>query len=178
MKLRKYETVYVVRADLTEEKQQQLFARLDGIIQASGGKVLRFDDWGVRKTAYLVQKHSKAHYQQITYAGAPGVVAELERIFRMLDEVMKFYSMKVSEGLSEEELAQEELIKTEPRRDEGDRYERRTRRDYVDRGDRGDRGSRGPRNDRNERSARDAKEESVEKASSDEAAVEAASAEA
>lgn len=128
MKLRKYETVYVVRADLTEEKKQSLFDRLSGIIEEGGGKVLRLDDWGVRKTAYPVQKHSKAHYIQITYAGVPGVVAELERIFRMLDEVMKFYSMRVPVELTEEELGQE-LIKTEPRRDESsDRGERRGRR--------------------------------------------------
>lgn len=128
MKLKKYETIYVSRADITEDKQKQLFNRLESIVSEHGGRMLRVDDWGVRKTAYPIQKHSKAHYMQLTYAGAPGVVAQVERILRMLDEIMKFFSLKVADEVSGEEMEQE-LVRTVSRRDEVERFERRGRRD-------------------------------------------------
>lgn len=128
MKLKKYETIYVSRADITEDKQKQLFNRLDAIVAEQGGRMLRVDDWGVRKTAYPIQKHGKAHYMQLTYAGVPGVVAQVERILRMLDEIMKFFSLKIADEVSSEEMAQE-LVRTVSRREETDRFDRRNRRD-------------------------------------------------
>lgn len=148
MKLRKYETIYVTRADLTEDQHKQLFERIEGIVIEHGGRMLRVDNWGVRRTAYPIQKHAKAQYMQVTYAGKPGVVAQVERLFRILDEVMKFFSNKVTDEISVEELGKE-LVRTEPQStDTGDRRERRDRDDRRDRRDRGDRDdSRGRRRD-------------------------------
>jgi small subunit ribosomal protein S6 len=145
VKLRKYETIYVTRADLTEDQHKQLFERIEGIVIEHGGRMLRVDNWGVRRTAYPIQKHAKAQYMQVTYAGKPGVVAQVERLFRILDEVMKFFSNKVTDEISVEELGKE-LVRTEPQStDTGDRRERRDRDDRRD--DRRDRRDRGDRDD-------------------------------
>lgn len=131
MNLKKYECIYVLRPDLTEDREQKVANRIQLLIESNSGKLMRIDDWGVRKTAYPMQKHSKAHYIQITYAGPAGIVAQLERILRMLDEVMKFHSIKIADQVESEEL-QQELVRAISKRDEGDRYEKRLRRERDD----------------------------------------------
>jgi len=132
--LRMYETIYVLRPDLSEDAQRKVFDRINLLIEEDDGKVFHADDWGTRKTAYPVQKFTKGHFVQLTYAGSPGVVGKIERIMRILDEVMKFFSMKVSDEVTEEQLAQE-FTRTVSRRDESEPRRRDDRR----RGDRRDR---------------------------------------
>lgn len=132
--MRKYECIYVLRPDLTEDQEKKVTSRIQGIIEDNGGKVMIIDDWGVRRTAYPVQKNNKARYIQMTYAAAPTIVSEVERIMRMLEEVFKFCTMRVEDSVSAEELEQD-LVRKTSKRDEHDRGDRRNRRDF-NRGDR------------------------------------------
>ncbi len=112
MKLRKYESIYVTKPDLTETEEKKIFERIVSLIENKGGKILRVDDWGVRKTAYPIKKYTKAHYLQLVYVGPPGIVADLDRIFRILDGVIRFYSMKTADEVPAEYLERDNFIYT------------------------------------------------------------------
>lgn len=140
--MRLYEVVFVTRPDLTDDAHKRVANRIIELVTEDQGKVLHVDDWGTRKTAYPVQKFNKGHFVQVTIAGFPGVIGKIERILRILDEVMKFFSLKAADVVDPAQL-EADTHWSESRRDDsdpkrrGDRGgDRRRRRDNDDRGSR------------------------------------------
>jgi small subunit ribosomal protein S6 len=95
--MRKYETLCILNPDLDEGQTQSALEKIKGIITQTAGTILKFEDWGVRKLAYLVQKKDKGHYYLIHFSGTPALLSELERNFRVMDPVIKFQSVLLDE---------------------------------------------------------------------------------
>ena len=99
--MRRYETVYVLRPDVSPEGAEQVAQRIQEIIERFGGKLTLVDHWGKLRTSYVVRhmgkKYTRGIYVQIQYLGAGGLVHELERHFRMLDDVMRFLTVKLED---------------------------------------------------------------------------------
>src|SRR5690349_3155283 len=92
---REYETIFILRPDTPNDTIAQVNQRIRGVIEQSGGKLLKLDNWGKRKLAYEVKKHLKGIYLYWQYLGSSGLVQELERNLRMLDTVIRFYTTVV-----------------------------------------------------------------------------------
>jgi small subunit ribosomal protein S6 len=88
--LREYETVFVINPDLTEDVVSDLIARFRGIIEKQGGTLLREDRWGKRKMAYEMKKNPRGNYILLHYVAEHTAVAEVERIARNSDAVIRF----------------------------------------------------------------------------------------
>ena len=97
--MRDYEVLYIVRADLEDDKVQDIVKRVNTLIERSGGTVERTNVWGKRKLAYEVKKQLKGIYLYWQYLGTTGVVEEIERNLRMLDQVIRYYTVKVDENV-------------------------------------------------------------------------------
>ncbi|HVK83084.1 MAG TPA: 30S ribosomal protein S6, partial [Kofleriaceae bacterium] len=74
-------------------------ARIKGIIEGMGGKIIKVDNWGKRRLAYEVAKERKGIYLYWQYLANPGVVEETERNLRMLDSVIRYLTVKVDEDV-------------------------------------------------------------------------------
>ena len=96
---RQYETIYILRADATTEQIHEINVRVRKVIESSGGKLVRVDNWGKRKLAYEIKKQLKGIYLYWLYLGESELVAEIERNLRMLDLVVRYYTVKVTEGV-------------------------------------------------------------------------------
>lgn len=92
---REYETIFILRADTPNDQIAQVNGRLKGIVEGLGGKVMKCDNWGKRKLAYEVRKQLKGIYLYWQYLATSGTVEELERNLRMLDNVIRYYTVKV-----------------------------------------------------------------------------------
>lgn len=174
MNLRKYESIYVLHPNLTEEAQKRVNNKIHSIITGDDGKILEVNNWGTRRTAYLVRKQGKGHYIQLTFAGNPGVVAKLERNYRITDEVMKFHNLKVADEVSAEELEQEIVYKQKLEEEKPygkDRKDGRRGNFNRNRDDRRDdrREDRSEKSDKSEKAEKAEKAENVEEKSSEEA---------
>src|SRR3954468_3864071 len=97
--LREYETIFLVRPDLAEDLVDKIVERVRGIVLRDGGKVIRVENWGKKKTAYEVKKHLRAIYINFLYLGTTRMVAEFERNLRMTDDVLKYQSVKILENV-------------------------------------------------------------------------------
>jgi len=95
--MRKYETIFILNPDLDEEQTQSTIEKVKGIITQSNGEILKSEDWGKRKLAYEVKKKDKGHYVLIHFSGAPALLSELERNFRVMDAIIKFQSVRLDE---------------------------------------------------------------------------------
>ena len=96
---REYETVYILRPNTPNEGVAEVNARVKGIIEGMGGKVLKVDNWGKRRLAYEVAKERKGIYLYWQYLAQPGVVEETERNLRMLDAVIRYLTVKIDEDV-------------------------------------------------------------------------------
>ncbi len=105
--MRKYETIFISDPDLQDQARSELFEKVRNIITRENGILLNFDEWGNKKLAYEIKKKVRGHYVCLTYGGTGALVTELERNFRLSDDVMKFMTILISDEVTEEELAQE-----------------------------------------------------------------------
>src|SRR4029079_17660105 len=73
--------------------------KVRSVIEGLGGKILKVDNWGKRRLAYEVAQERKGIYLYWLYLGSPGLVEETERNLRMLDNVVRFLTVKVDENV-------------------------------------------------------------------------------
>ena len=110
-KLREYETVFLVKPDLTDENVDKVKEKVRTIVNRDGGKFLRFTIWGKKKTMYPVAKQPRAIYIHAHYLGNNAAVAEVERNLRNLDEVSRFMSKRLAEVADAEAHQPQEDLK-------------------------------------------------------------------
>lgn len=109
--LREYETVFLVKPDLTDDNVDKVKDKVRGIVGREGGKFLRFTIWGKKKTMYPVAKQPRAIYLHAHYLGKPSLVAEVERNLRNFDEVSRYMSKKIAEHIDPESRQPQEDLK-------------------------------------------------------------------
>jgi small subunit ribosomal protein S6 len=133
-----YEHVFLARQDISGQQAEALAEQFKGVIEANGGKVAKVEPWGLRNTAYRINKNRKAHYVLMNIDAQPAAVSEMERQMRIHDDILRYMTIRVEEL----EEGQSAILRKSDRDDRGERS------------DRGDRGDRGPRRDRDDRPPR------------------------
>ncbi len=104
VKMREYETVFLVKPDVLDENVEQLKERVRALINRDGGKFLRFTIWGKKKTMFPVAKQPRAIYLHAHYLGGSKMVAEVERNLRNIDEVTRFMSKRLKDDVDPESM--------------------------------------------------------------------------
>jgi small subunit ribosomal protein S6 len=101
-RLREYETIFLVKPDLTDDAVDRVKDRVRGIVNREGGKLLRFTVWGKKKTLYPIAKQPRAIYIHTSFLGDSKLVAEVERNLRNYDEVSRYLSVKLADEIDPE----------------------------------------------------------------------------
>jgi small subunit ribosomal protein S6 len=107
--LREYEVIYILRHDVTKETAEKVATRVSDVVTRMGGKLTRIENWGRRLLAYEINHSRRGLYVYLTYQGEGALVAELERNFRLLDEVVRFQTVKIGEEAVDAEIDPERL---------------------------------------------------------------------
>jgi small subunit ribosomal protein S6 len=94
MKLRHYETLYLLHPDLNDEEREARAVKLQNIITDDGGKIVKVDPWPLRKLAYRVMKQTQGWYVCMEYAAPGSAILELTRNMRLDESLMKFVTIK------------------------------------------------------------------------------------
>jgi small subunit ribosomal protein S6 len=95
--MRKYEAFIIIDPDLSDDTVIAVDDKLKNIVTSNGGAVLDYVPWGKKKLAYPVKKRNRGHYVLMEFAGAAGLVAELERNMRLDERVLKFITVKLAD---------------------------------------------------------------------------------
>lgn len=95
MRLREYETIFILRPDLGDEAVKKASDRVKAAIESKAGVLLREENWGKRKLAYEVEKQNKGVYVLLQYAGPAGVVEETERTIKIIEQIIKYQTVKL-----------------------------------------------------------------------------------
>lgn len=96
---REYETIFILRPDTNQEGITTVNGKVRTVIEQMGGKILKLDNWGKRKLAYEIKKQLKGIYLYWQFLGTTGMVEEVERNLRMLDSVVRYYTVMVDSDI-------------------------------------------------------------------------------
>ena len=94
---RKYEVMFILRPDTTEEDMDRLLQTMETNVAATGGKVTGFERMGKRRLAYTVKKFQDGIYILAFVEGPGSVLKELERRLRVQELVIKFITIRTDE---------------------------------------------------------------------------------
>jgi small subunit ribosomal protein S6 len=92
-----YETTVITKASTSEDQVNALKTKLEGILSAHQGTLGNYEDWGTRRLSYDIQKESRGRYLYFAFTGNTDTVAELERNFRINENVVRFLSVNISD---------------------------------------------------------------------------------
>ena len=94
--MNKYESVIIINPSVEDEKVKELENRFTDLINKDG-KLTKIDELGKKKLAYEVRKNTEGIYVVFYFEANPSLIAELERNYRITDEVIKFIVIRVEE---------------------------------------------------------------------------------
>ncbi|WP_455756784.1 30S ribosomal protein S6 [Sulfurimonas sp.] len=92
--MRKYENLVIVKPTLTAEEIQANIKAIEEVITSNGGEIATTDSMGMRKLAYPIDKNERGYYHVIYYSVAPAAISEIERRFRLNEELLRFVTIK------------------------------------------------------------------------------------
>ena len=93
--MRAYEVMYIVKP-VEEEAFEAVVAKFDALISNNGGEVEKTDRWGKKRLAYEIQDFAEGQYVLVNFKANPDTVAELDRVMRITDDILRH--MIISKG--------------------------------------------------------------------------------
>ncbi|MCC6221947.1 MAG: 30S ribosomal protein S6 [Thermoleophilia bacterium] len=93
-----YEVLLMLDPELSDERQNELIARLQEIVTKDGGVWGRTEPWGKRKLAYEIGKKGEAYYHLLTFDCDPAALDELSRVLRITDGAMRHMAVRAPKG--------------------------------------------------------------------------------
>jgi len=92
---RTYEMVAILAPTTAEDWVSTFNKNVAELIEKQGGSVTNVNDMGVRKLAYKIEKFKEGRYLIFEVDGSGQEVAELERRFRVNDNVIRYMTIRV-----------------------------------------------------------------------------------
>jgi len=114
---RKYELVYIVSPDATDDQVTDLHTQVESIVQRMGGQIEKTENWGRRRLAYEIGRHKEGTYVLEAINGSGELLKEIDRRLKVSDLVIRQLVVRVDEE-------QEVIERTRTRRSETSRRRR------------------------------------------------------
>lgn len=91
--MNKYESVIIVNNSIEENQKEETINKIKKFIEENG-EITKTDILGAKRLAYEIRKQNMGYYVVFNFNAEPTVITELERIYRITDEIMKFMTIK------------------------------------------------------------------------------------
>ena len=88
--MKAYELLFFVNPSISDEVRAGVMKRIDSTIVDNGGVIDSVEDCGKRKLAYAIDKLTEGDYTLINFQMDPASIAELDRVLRIMDGVVRF----------------------------------------------------------------------------------------
>jgi len=92
--MRNYENLVIVKPTLTAEEIQAHVKAIEEVITSNGGEIIATSPMGMRKLAYPIEKNERGYYHVIYSSIAPSAITEIERRFRINEDLLRFVTIK------------------------------------------------------------------------------------
>jgi len=89
----KYETLFIINPDLDEESTKAVVDKFKNLLETSA-ELENIDEWGKRRLAYKIMDKSEGYYVLANFSAVSDFPRELERIYKITDEIIKYLIIK------------------------------------------------------------------------------------
>ncbi|MEG0073099.1 MAG: 30S ribosomal protein S6 [Clostridia bacterium] len=87
-----YEMITILTSNVTDETRDEFIQKMKDLIGAEVDVTV--EDWGRKKLAYEIKKQNEGYYLMFTFSSNPSDIAEMERVLRLNDTVLKHMVIK------------------------------------------------------------------------------------
>jgi small subunit ribosomal protein S6 len=95
-----YEILLMLDPELPEERQTQIVTRAREAIERDGGRFEAHEPWGRRRLSYEIDHKGEGSYHLLTFAAEPATLAEISRVLKITDGVMRHLAVRRVQGAS------------------------------------------------------------------------------
>jgi small subunit ribosomal protein S6 len=113
---RKYELVYVVSPEATDEQVADLHTQVEAIVQRIGGQIDKTENWGRRRLAYEIGRHKEGTYVLEAITGGGELMKEIDRRLKVSDLIIRHLVVRVDEDQAVVERTRSRRTETSRRR--------------------------------------------------------------
>ena len=92
--MKKYEIMYILKANLEDAKRQEVMDALHSIITSNDGTIENVNEWGLKEFAYEINKEKKGYYVVVKMTANNEGIAEFDRLARINNNVVRFLIVK------------------------------------------------------------------------------------
>lgn len=103
---RDYELAFILNPEVNEEETRAVLERVEQIVATYGGQIVKINQWGRRRLAYPIQRFRDGHYIFIDMILTPETVAELERMLKVSESVLRHMIIKRDPKAVQQERAE------------------------------------------------------------------------
>jgi small subunit ribosomal protein S6 len=96
--MRIYETMLVLDPEMSKEQIDGFVGKLKQFLNDRGAQVIKVAEWGLNTLACGIKKKKKGYYILLYLNGDAAIVAEMERSLRLMEEVLRYLTVKREEG--------------------------------------------------------------------------------
>ena len=93
--MNQYETIFIVDCTMEEEVQKSIVEKMVQQMTDAGCVVEKVDEWGRKKLAYPINYKTDGYYVLVTFQVAPDFIAELERLYRITEGILKGQTIRL-----------------------------------------------------------------------------------
>lgn len=90
-----YEKIMILNPGLDTKAVEETVEKVKEKITKQGGEILKSENWGTRKLAYILNKHDKGIYVLLLFKSPPSTILELERFCKVTDTIIKFMVVRL-----------------------------------------------------------------------------------
>ena len=94
--MRKYEVIFIVKP-MEEEATNAVIDKFTKLITENGGTIDKEDRWGKKRLAYPINDETEGVYTVISFTSEPDFPAELDRVFKITEGVLRSMTLAVEE---------------------------------------------------------------------------------
>ncbi len=111
--MHEYETVLIYHPSQSEAQYSQVNERIEAVIKKNNGHIFFARNMGMRTFAYPILKETKGTYFCFDFAAAGNTVAEIERLMRLDETVIRFLTITKNKDVDVEARSAEIVVRGE-----------------------------------------------------------------
>lgn len=87
--MKKYEIMYIVKANLDEAARNEVITKVNSIITDNGGTIDNVNEWGLRDLAYAIDDETKGYYVVIKVTADASTTNEFDRLAKINNNILR-----------------------------------------------------------------------------------------
>ncbi|NEQ48897.1 MAG: 30S ribosomal protein S6 [Leptolyngbya sp. SIO3F4] len=99
-----YETMYIMRPDISDEAVDNTIGKYQGMITEKGGEVIETQHRGKRRLSYEINRFREGIYIQMNYKAPGDVISPMEKDMRLSEDIIRYLTLVVDEPQESSEV--------------------------------------------------------------------------